>query len=108
MEHYGVSLIEVGFKGTIKDLHTEACVALRGYIETFRIRTMDEWGTDVEPDEMGIIGVPSIKGWDNLNSVQMYAQARRKLKRLERQYRIFHSRAPTGVRFFYCNMSFFV
>jgi hypothetical protein len=99
MEHYGVRLDKVGFRGSLKDFHLAACASLKAYIRIFRGRIMDEWGAYVEPDEMGFIGVPSIEGSDAFNSVQLYAQARRRLKRLERQYRIFRSSAPPGARF---------
>jgi len=107
MEHYGVSLEKIGFKGSLNDFHDLACVAFRKYIEAFRTRTIEIWGANVEPDEMGIIGVPTIEGWDAINSVQLYAQARRRLKRLERQYRIFHSRAPIGGAVFLLQDLFF-
>lgn len=101
MEHYGVSLSEVGFEGSLDNLCEEAYKSFLRYIENFREECSKGWSMYGDPDELGLV-VPVAQGWDGYEPVQLYAQAKRRLKRLELRSRRFPrtARALLGRAFF--------
>ena len=103
--HYRIPLSEAGFAGTFGDLCIEASDSFGRYVDFFRTKCDETWSLEGVPDELGLI-VPTVEGWDDYASVQLYAQALRRLRRLERRRRdfLFHARAFLA-RAFSCAVS---
>lgn len=89
--HYGIDLAKAGFDGTPDELCTLGYRSFGRYVESFRIHCIENWSLSCEPDELGLV-VPIAEGCSGFESVQLYAKAQRKLKRLERSQRTFLAR----------------